>query len=1245
MFANISIPYALVKKSFRPILMLATILFSFSLTIFSNTSPTLSTSPSDECQSGGPYGAIGAVYYAYGPKSTQNPLGLPTTGEKRFWGEGDVACGAPQDKYQEFEHGTIYYNYNEGTAFAIFNDLDVEYKNSRGIYGLPISSEIGDAAEGTCIGMFENGYIRCDGTGGLQNGSWSTMSLDDLAEQVYLPEFRMPFDNEHPRIFSSGPHTWNLGGAFSATFSSGLGSGLDIGAGESEFQVLAMASGTVVEISKVSDCTTQDETTLLGCWVAIRHDFSGTVLIYGHIQPTASLTEGNWIEQGMPIGTTTTGQIGNSGGPHVHLELRSGTNNCSSNCPSGDHRDHYGEPLDWHGIIVDDYLLSSGFNSANANTSYNYDGTATNLGNYSTLNVHHKYSQSQLENELSPADYVFKQFWFDDHGYNRQMYAWMTKDAWDRCQRPVGEGGFGGWCENGHSYESTVFANGGLTSTNDKAARFSSVETTQPYLNSSNQYKNLNPRYQPPYPNPPSPTIAPTSTAGNCPTDGRDGIYFYKDQDYEGTCVFSVDDISDFGTTAIGDNALSSIRIIGEWEAQIYEDRNYAGRYDILHNNDANLDENSLGGQYSSVEITEETQTCPTDGREGVYMYSNTHYGGHCLFATSDVPYFGDTIVGNDDLSSIRFIGNWETKIYEDPYYGGLYDVVGSDDPDLDIRSLGSQYSSIEIDSIIVLPTVTPEPSPTPAPTTEILLSPTVNNGGFESGNLDGWQQQGGNFVIDTENPHGGTYYVRGTSAVEATLYRSFSLESYRTQIDQNLGSAYFSTWIDVGKSENYRFAVRFVNESGVDLWNFDTGWSYHAGGYEKIFGDIDTIPAGSSEVFVEVGAKRFSGDFTDVDFDDFNLTLQFGTLPPPTPTYTPTPIPTFPNCGEYTADAVVLFDSAFCNPSAGSLDFPVTGALFNLSDLNWSNRVSSIYIPPGWSVMTLEQSNGEGAKRCLEGSMWDLSIDYFEDGTENMNNAISSLVVYSETGCPDISASPLQYGDNPLVGESWEVSFRITNTSYRDLQLDGVLVGVHGPYCSTWDCTNINDFPWHRNISLQRGESYVYRAKKAFNTVDDRYLMQALTLENDGTWRGHSPVLSFSVLPGIEVLQSVTLAPPTPFAGQTVKAQFIIQNVGTRPITLPWITSITRGPNCTDWNCPDGWADFPVVENLTLQPGEQYIYSQQRAFEKAGNGYFADVAFADANQWWYIAPGNDRTLFLVEPPAGRVYLPMVITP
>lgn len=974
-----------------------------------------------------------------------------------------------------------------------------------------------------------------------------------------------------------------------------------------------------------------------GCFVTVSHLIVSHeyVSAYAHMS-TLLVSPGEYVEKGQLLGLG--GSTGNSQGPHLHFGVcDAADSDCAAHALDFADVTITGiEGIDLAGRMVDGPGVAL-FNSAGMNdTGQVFTNDRSELSD--TAIGSDAATFARLGRDWTTI--LYKNSDFDVNAY------------------------YGIEADSQHSYQDVDLSLQTFTDNSPVSENASSIKVgvnicinpgRGPGFPNLDECYPINPTLTPTPGGPPDPTgtpvPSPTTSSGNCPSDGSQGIYFYRDTNYQGVCYFSTDDVPDFGNTILGDNALSSIRFIGDWEVRIHKDTNYQGPYDVEGNDNPNLDINSLGGQYSSAKITDTTETCPTDGRAGVYMYSNRDYEGRCLFSTVDVPDFGDTNLGDNDLSSIRFIGDWEATIYRDDNFEGPYDVEGSDNPNLDINSLGGQYSSVEIESVIVPPTDTPTPTITPAPESHTLLSPTLNNGGFESGKSD-WNETV-TFVLDTENPHSGQYYLKGTEAEEGYIYRTFSLATYQQEIDEGRASTYFTAWVDAGNSELYRFILKLRDGQGNILLETPGDWHLITGSYHQATVSVPEIPVGVRDILFEGHVKRTAGGFTDVDFDDFTLVLQIGAPIPPTATPTSTPtstsIPTatgtatsIPHCGSFSNTNAVFFDATLCNPSQGSIPLTASKTNLNLSDLGWDDRASSLFVPDGWSILAFEHASNQGASRCITGSMWDLSLDYFDNSAVLMDDEISSLIVYDSPGCPPFETSLLVLDDAPRTGETAQALFQIKNIGSRAIDLAGVLVGVHGPGCTDWGCPNVVDFPIHEDVHLNPGQFYTYYAERSFNVADNQYLIQALSYDIDGTWYGHSEVESFSVRDGIQVVQPIAFQPANPQVGELVTAYYAIKNVSDAPITVESVGMVARGPNCSDWLCEDGWADFPRVSNITLQPGQMYNYVGQRSFDEAGPGYFADAAYADDNPWWYIVPSNQRYYFTVGGAGSYLYLPIV---
>lgn len=104
--------------------------------------------------------------------------------------------------------------------------------------------------------------------------------------------------------------------------------------------------------------------------------------------------------------------------------------------------------------------------------------------------------------------------------------------------------------------------------------------------------------------------------------------------------------------------------------------------------------------------------------------------------------------------------------------------------------------------------------------------------------------------------------------------------------------------------------------------------------------------------------------------------------------------------CATYSNTGVVFFENGNC--TGPTLRIATTG-LLNLPNYGWNDRARSMFVQPGKSMRIYEHTNGTGATRCINGTMWDLGIDYYTNGTRIVQNgipSISSVRYYNNSNC-----------------------------------------------------------------------------------------------------------------------------------------------------------------------------------------------------------------------------------------------------
>lgn len=108
----------------------------------------------------------------------------------------------------------------------------------------------------------------------------------------------------------------------------------------------------------------------------------------------------------------------------------------------------------------------------------------------------------------------------------------------------------------------------------------------------------------------PTPISTPVSTSGELPCDGSAGVYLYSDTNYIGNCSrFTSTALSLSGTT-VGNDSLSSVKIVGSFTATIYSDNNLSGVNSTTATSVPNMSTLAVGNDSaSSVLVTSSAAT------------------------------------------------------------------------------------------------------------------------------------------------------------------------------------------------------------------------------------------------------------------------------------------------------------------------------------------------------------------------------------------------------------------------------------------------------------------------------------------------------------------------------------------------------------------------------------------------------------------------------------------------------------
>ena len=82
--------------------------------------------------------------------------------------------------------------------------------------------------------------------------------------------------------------------------------------------------------------------------------------------------------------------------------------------------------------------------------------------------------------------------------------------------------------------------------------------------------------------------------------DGGPGVYLYANKNYLGTCSRFTSSVGDMSVHRIGDNAASSIRLVGGYQATLFTDKGAGGTRSTFTENDPDLSDNSIGDNRAS---------------------------------------------------------------------------------------------------------------------------------------------------------------------------------------------------------------------------------------------------------------------------------------------------------------------------------------------------------------------------------------------------------------------------------------------------------------------------------------------------------------------------------------------------------------------------------------------------------------------------------------------------------------------
>lgn len=182
----------------------------------------------------------------------------------------------------------------------------------------------------------------------------------------------------------------------------------------------------------------------------------------------------------------------------------------------------------------------------------------------------------------------------------------------------------------------------------------------------------------------------------------RNGVCFYDDIHYGGQ-YFCTNSNTENPMVELNDR-ISSIRVFGNAEVTVYQDRDFQGRSQTIAADISDLRRDGWSDTITSVRVQPQGTGAWTDrwGRpavpvNGACFYENVDFGGQYFCSRQGERVEMVPEGTNDRISSIRLFGNAEIVVFRDRDFGGAYQWFDVSEPDLRESGWNDTISSYEI--------------------------------------------------------------------------------------------------------------------------------------------------------------------------------------------------------------------------------------------------------------------------------------------------------------------------------------------------------------------------------------------------------------------------------------------------------------------------------------------------------------------------------------------------------------------
>jgi hypothetical protein len=178
-----------------------------------------------------------------------------------------------------------------------------------------------------------------------------------------------------------------------------------------------------------------------------------------------------------------------------------------------------------------------------------------------------------------------------------------------------------------------------------------------------------------------------------CPP-GPNQVSFYTNADFLGSCVTR--DIGDYptgGSIGLPNDSISSIRVGAGAQVLACADENFGGRCEVITGSRSNLVASTVGNdQITSVRVQPIGAPPPCfPGPQQAAVYVDANFAGLCrLLPVGDFPTGTSTGLPNDSISSVRVGPGTEIHLCENEFYSGACSLLTADMPFLGNTTVGN---------------------------------------------------------------------------------------------------------------------------------------------------------------------------------------------------------------------------------------------------------------------------------------------------------------------------------------------------------------------------------------------------------------------------------------------------------------------------------------------------------------------------------------------------------------------------